>query len=228
MDAHVFQHVPFEGLGSIASWLEDRGRTVSYTRFFANDPLPQIEDIKLLIAMGGPMSVNDELTWPWLKDEKQFVREAVFRNIPVLGICLGAQLVADALGAAVYRNPTKEIGWFPIQSVSTSETAFHFPSECLAFHWHGETFGLPPGAVQLARSKACENQAFQFKHNVIGLQCHLETTPEGMAALINNCGRELVAGAYVETEEVLRATPMSRYDGINSLMEDVLSYLVDS
>jgi GMP synthase-like glutamine amidotransferase len=128
----------------------------------------------------------------------------------------------------VYRNPTKEIGWFPIQSVSTPETVFHFPSECLAFHWHGETFDLPPGAVQLARSKACENQAFQFKHNVIGLQCHLETTPEGMVALINNCRRELVAGAHVETEEVLRATPMSRYDGMNSLMEDVLFYLADS
>lgn len=228
MDVHVFQHVPFEGLGSIDAWLEDRGRTVGYTRFFANDPLPPIGDIKLLIAMGGPMSVNDELTLPWLKDEKQFVREAILRDIPVLGICLGAQLVASALGAAVYRNPTKEIGWFPIQSVSTPETVFHFPSECLAFHWHGETFDLPPGAVQLARSKACENQAFQFKHNVIGLQCHLETTPEGMAALINNCGRELVAGTYVQAEESLRATPISRYDGINQLMGDVLSYLIES
>jgi GMP synthase-like glutamine amidotransferase len=228
MDVHVFQHVPFEGLGSIGAWLEDRDRSVSYTRFFANDPLPPIEDIKLLIAMGGPMSVNDELTLPWLKDEKQFVREAIFGDVPVLGICFGAQLVASALGAAVYRNPTKEIGWFPIQSVSTSETAFHFPSECLAFHWHGEIFDLPPGAVQLARSKVCENQAFQFKHNVIGLQCHLETTPEGMAALINNCGRELVTGEYVQTEESLRATPLSRYDGINNLMEDVLSYLIES
>ena len=204
MDVHVFQHVPFEGLGSIDAWLEDRGSTVGYTRFFANDPLPPIGDIKLLIAMGGPMSVNDELTLPWLKDEKQFVREAILRDI------------------------TKEIGWFPIQSVSTPETVFHFPSECLAFHWHGETFDLPPGAVQLARSKACENQAFQFKHNVIGLQCHLETTPEGMAALINNCGRELVAGTYVQAEESLRATPISRYDGINQLMGDVLSYLIES
>ena len=87
---------------------------------------------------------------------------------------------------------------------------------------------MPPGAVQLARSKVCENQAFQFKHNVIGLQCHLETTPEGMAALINNCGRELVTGEHVQTEESLRATPLSRYDGINNLMEDVLSYLIES
>ena len=227
MKVHVLQHVPFEELGSIRFWLEARGAQISQTRFFADDPLPSVEGIDLLIAMGGPMSVNDEADLPWLRAEKQVVRDAIDKDIAVLGVCLGAQLIASAVGSRVYPNPVKEIGWFPIQAVASQEGAFRFPSECSVFHWHGETFDLPEGAVRLAKSGPCANQAFQLKGNVIGLQFHLEMTPDAARSILENCRGELTAGPYVQTERELLATPDSRYQEINTLMSDVLAYLVE-
>jgi GMP synthase-like glutamine amidotransferase len=228
MKVHVFQHVPFEDLGSIRFWLEQRGADVKYTRFFAGDPLPALAGLDLLIAMGGPMSVNDEADLPWLKAEKQVVREAIARDVPVLGVCLGAQVIASAFGARVYRHAVKEIGWFPIEGIQAPPPSFRFPSRCTVFHWHGETFDLPDGAVQLARSETCEHQAFQLKRNVIGLQFHLEMTADGALAILENCRAELVSGPYVQTEPELRAAPASRYRAINELMNEVLTYLVEA
>ena len=207
----------------MASWLESHGADVSYTRFFEDPALPQLNGIDLVIAMGGPMSVNDESALPWLRPEKQFVRDAVERGVPVLGVCLGAQLIASALGARVYRNPQKEIGWFPIEATPSTANTFHFPGKCTVFHWHGETFDLPSGAVRLARSAVCENQAFQIRRHVIGLQFHLETTPESARALLDNCRDELVPGPYIQTESELRGVPTAAYAEINSLMGKVLS-----
>jgi len=222
---HVLQHVPFEDIGSIAPWLEAHRAHVSYTRFFDDPALPQLNGLDLLIAMGGPMSVNDESTLPWLLSEKRFVRDAVERGIAVLGVCLGAQLIASALGARVYRNSQKEIGWFPIEATPSTTKTFRFPEKCIVFHWHGETFDLPSGAVRLAKSAICENQAFQIAQHVIGLQFHLETTPESARALLDNCGDELVPGPYVQTESDLREVPSAAYVEINSLMSEVLAYL---
>ncbi len=225
MRVHVFQHVRFEEIGSIAAWLEARLAIVSYTRFFEDPILPALDSIDMLVIMGGPMSVNDEDRLPWLIPEKQFIRDAVACGIPVLGICLGAQLIASAMGARVYRNPLKEIGWFPVYAVLTSEDNLHLPWECTVFHWHGETFNLPAGAVRLAKSDGCENQAFQLNRNVIGLQFHLETTPESASALLENCRDEIVAGPWIQSETVLRSAPLSSYQAVNALMNDVLSYL---
>jgi len=222
---HVLQHVPFEDIGSIAPWLEEHRAHVSYTRFFDDPALPQLNGLDLVIAMGGPMSVNDESTLPWLLSEKRFVREAVERGIAVLGICLGAQLVASALGARVYRNSQTEIGWFPIEATPSTTKTFRFPEKCIVFHWHSETFDLPSGAVRLAKSAICENQAFQIAQHVIGLQFHLETTPESARALLDNCGDELVPGPYVQTESELREVPIAAYVEINTLMSKVLVYL---
>ena len=119
MRVHVLQHVPFEGLGSIEPWLAQRDTEIRYTRFFERDPLPDLDAVDLLVAMGGPMSVNDEAQFSWLEPEKRTVREAIEREIRVLGICLGAQLIASALGSRVYPNAVKEIGWLPIQAAST-------------------------------------------------------------------------------------------------------------
>lgn len=223
--AHVLQHVPFEGLGSIEGWLQASGAAIGYTRFFEDDPLPSLDTTDLIIVMGGPMSANDEGNLPWLRAEKQFIRDAIARDISVLGVCLGAQLIASAMGARVYRNHTKEIGWFSVRAVSAVGKCFRFPQQSMAFHWHGETFDLPQGTVHLARSIACEHQAFQLKNNVIGLQFHLETTRESMLALIENCRDELNPGPYIQNEEVLQATPDSSYQAISTLMSDVLRYL---
>ncbi len=225
MKVEVLQHVPFEGLGSIEAWLSERGAAVHTTRFYQSAALPDPRSIDLVIAMGGPMSVNDEREHPWLKQEKAFVKEAVDRGTAVLGVCLGAQMIASALGARVFANAHQEIGWFPVQAVSTDADVFRFPPQATVFHWHGETFGLPPGAVHLASSAGCKHQAFQIGKRVIGLQFHLETTPETADQLIRHCRDELVAGEYIQTEQALRAVPGDAYSGINRLMNAVLSYV---
>ena len=228
LTVQVLQHVPFEGLGSIGAWLDARGARIDWTRLFADDPLPRLEGLDLLIALGGPMSVNDEARLPWLAAEKRVLREAIAAGIPVLGVCLGAQLIASALGARVYPSAATEIGWFPIEGVPGPEGSFRFPPACPVFHWHGETFELPQGAARLARSAACENQAFQVARHVIGLQFHLEATPAGAHALVEHCRDELVPGPSVQSEDELRATPAAHYHAANALMAGVLAYLLAS
>ena len=222
----VLQHVPFEGLGSIAAWLAAQRADVGITRLFAGDPVPRADRTGALIALGGPMSVNDEDALPWLRPEKQLVRDTVARGTPVLGVCLGAQLIASALGARVYRGAAREIGWFPVHGVPGVSPSFQLPSETLVFHWHGETFDLPAGAARLAGSTACANQAFQVGRNVVALQFHLETTPAGVEALVEHCRDELVPGLYVQSERELRAAPAESYAAINHLMRDLLAYLL--
>ncbi len=228
MRVSVLQHVPFEGLGSIAPWLSDRGADVQFTRFYESAALPDPRAVDLVIAMGGPMSVNDEREHPWLKQEKGFIEAAIRRGLPVVGVCLGAQLIASALGARVFANAHKEIGWLPIGAVDSDADTFRFPRRVTVFHWHGETFDLPRQAVHLARSAGCENQAFQVSGSVIGLQFHLETTPELLDALIQKCRSELVDGPYIQPEQVMRAAPESTYAEINTLMADMLAYVTRS
>lgn len=225
MNVHILQHVPFEGIGSMEPWLLARAAHITTTRFFEPWTLPDVSSLDLIIAMGGPMSVNDEATLPWLVQEKHFVRTAIQQDIPVLGICLGAQLIASALGARVYPGTHREIGWFDIEAVPHATTAFTFPKITPVFHWHGETFDLPPGSIHLARSAACEHQAFQIGTNVIGLQFHLETNPASAAAIITHCRDELVPDTFVQSEATLHAALPSAYAHINTLMAEVLDYL---
>jgi GMP synthase-like glutamine amidotransferase len=225
MNAHVFQHVDFEGIGSMATWLSQKRARVTYTLFYEVPHLPDIEKIDLLIVMGGPMSVTDEQKYPWLKQEKEFIRQAIERGLPVIGVCLGAQLIASALGARVFANEHKEIGWLPVRAVHNENSTFSFPEQTTVFHWHGETFDLPDNATQLAYSVACKNQAFQINRNVIGLQFHLETTPKTADLIIQNCRGELVSGMYTHTELALRAAPPSFYAEANHLMDKVLAYV---
>jgi GMP synthase-like glutamine amidotransferase len=261
MRIHVLQHVPFEGLGSIEGWALERGASITWTRF--HEPLPgawraelAAAGVDLLIALGGPMSVNDEEELPWLVEEKLFLREAIERGTPVLGICLGAQLIASALGARVYPGVEKEIGWFPIEGVAghtgptmspevtsgaahlsdvadassprASANTFAFPAHATVFHWHGETFDLPPGAVRLASSPVTPNQAFRVGKRAIGLQFHLETTPESMEALVANCGDELIPGSFIQSDQEMRGVAPERFDAIHLLMSDLLDDLVSA
>ena len=225
MKVHVLQHVPFEGIGSIGLWLTARSASVSYTRFYESPVLPAHSAFDLVIAMGGPMSANDEHRLPWLRSEKDFIRDVVRHGTPLVGICLGAQLIAGALGARVYPNRYKEIGWFDIEADRGVSDCFRFPSPCKAFHWHGETFDLPPGAFRLASSAACENQAFQLGRAVIGLQFHLETTAESVATMVANCRSELDDSPYVQSEAQLREVTATAYSRANLLMAEVLTYV---
>lgn len=227
MRAHFFQHVPFEGLGSIEPWLKAHGYEITNTRFFESAELPDLKKIELLIVMGGPMSVNDEDEFPWLVSEKKFIGEAIHAGKPVLGICLGAQLIASAAGARVCCNYAKEIGWFPVHGIPSEDRAiFRFPSSLKVFHWHGETFDLPFGAIRLAKSEACENQAFQIGKSVIGLQFHLETTPQAAKGLVSHCREELVPAKYIQTEEEILSADPQKYKSINQMMGSLLSFLL--
>jgi GMP synthase-like glutamine amidotransferase len=226
MRVHVLQHAAFEDIGSMTFWLSARGAHITYTRFHQNGVLPDLHNVDFVIAMGGPMSVNDEADLPWLRDEKRFIRAAIQSGKPVLGVCLGAQLIASAMGARVYRNALKEIGWFPIEATPTLAGVFTFPSPCNVFHWHGETFDLPPNAVRLAKSAACENQGFQIAQNVLALQFHLEVTPETVQELIRNCEQELFPAPYIQSKSQLAAVSHETYSEISSLMDQVLSYLI--
>jgi GMP synthase-like glutamine amidotransferase len=227
MKVHVLQHAPFEGLGCIATWLTTKKVEVSTTRFFEQPILPPQHGFDLLVIMGGPMSANDEAALPWLREEKRFIREAVKNGVAVLGICLGSQLIASALGARVYRNAQKEIGWFPIEAVPVSSDVFHFPSSLTVFQWHGETFDLPIDAVHLARSAACENQAFQVGRRTLGLQFHLETSPKSVRSFLENCRAELSPAPYIQTEAEIANPPAAAYTETNAWMVRVLNYLIE-
>jgi GMP synthase-like glutamine amidotransferase len=198
MSVLVFRHVPFEGLGRIADVLDARGIGYDYADLFENPDAPlDVTRYGGLIFMGGPMSVNDDL--PWLARERRYITEAVKRGQPLLGICLGAQLIANALGARVFPNPVKEIGWFDVEFApeSTGDPLLACAARVeTVFHWHGETFELPSDAALLARSARCKHQAFRLGRTVYGFQFHLEVTPEmiaGWCAEDANCGdvREL-------------------------------------
>ncbi len=228
--AHWLQHVPFEGLGSIESWLAGRRAEVSATRFYDRPSLPEPHDFDLLIVMGGPMSANEEARYPWLKDEKQLIARAIEAGKRVLGVCLGAQLIASALGARVRPNRHAEIGWFPVESVAADEPgnpAGVVPSGTEVFHWHGETFDLPSGARHAARSEACENQAFTLGDRVLALQFHLETTPAGARALVESCSGDLVPGPFLQPKRLLLGTS-EQFARINRLMAGALDNLASA
>lgn len=179
MRVHWFQHVPFEDLGCIGPWLARHGHTMICTRWYADDPPPSIGDIDALIVMGGPMNVDEEPLHPWLATEKTLIRAVIDAGKPVLGICLGAQLIARSLGAAVTRNAHAEIGWFDVtldRAAKGSKRFAGFPDSFSAFHWHGDTFAIPDGARLLMSSQACAHQAFEYGERVLGLQFHLEVT----------------------------------------------------
>jgi len=205
---HYFQHVPFEGLGNMEDWIRAKGHQLSRTCFYQNATLPDPEDIDGLIVMGGPMGANDESVYPWLQAEKKFIARAVHREIKVLGICLGAQLIASVLNAKVYAGPHKEIGWFPIRLTPdglASPILAGFPPELTVFHWHGDTFDLPSGAMHLAQSAACKHQAFSYQRHVLALQFHLDVRGENIAEWIENGADELVDAPYVQTARQMMA-----------------------
>lgn len=203
---HVFQHVPFEGPAYIEQWARENGHRLTTTRFFEKHRLPGLNRIDWLIVMGGPMSANDTGQYPWLEKERDFIRRAIDADKTVLGICLGAQLIASSLGAEVYANGEQEIGWYPVRfltprggtgGMSVRSLFRDFPKEMTVLHWHGETFDLPEGARLFASSRGCDNQLFTLGERIMGIQFHFESTPESLQALVDNSGSESARGPHV-------------------------------
>jgi GMP synthase-like glutamine amidotransferase len=212
MRVHYLQHVPFEGPAAVQDWAKSRGNAFSGTELFripaapaipaasetAGD-LPDLKEIDFLVIMGGPMGVHDTAEHQWLETEKTFIRAAIDNGRAVLGICLGAQLIATVLGAPVTKNPRPEIGWYPVAltvAARADPLVAGFPNKFPALHWHGDTFAIPSGAIHLASSGACLNQAFSLEGGrVVGLQFHLETTPRSLALLAEHGVGNLAAAS---------------------------------
>jgi GMP synthase-like glutamine amidotransferase len=227
MRIHSLQHVPFEDIGSMAEDFRRRGYSLTTSHWYSGDAAPAVTDFDALIVMGGPMGIYDEAIYPWLAAEKILIKNAIDAGKIVLGICLGAQLIADVLGGKVTRNAHKEIGWWPIAVQPTAQD--HPIARILArypevFHWHGDTFALPPGALLLASSEACLNQAFSYGDRVYGFQFHLETTPDSAAALIENCGDDIDGSTYTQTAASLTASS-ERFAAINRAMSGVIAVI---
>lgn len=228
MRIHCLQHVPFEGPAGIGDWAAGKGHSIRTTRLFEHRDLPDREDFDWLVVMGGPMGVRDEDDYPWMAREKAFLREAIGAGKTVVGICLGAQLIADALGAEVYRGPHKEIGWLPIELTEHgrgSGPLGFLPRQIEVFQWHADTFELPAGAIHLARSDGCEHQAFLYGGRVLGLQFHLESTPKSVAALVANCADEILPEKYVQDAEPMLAAKEADYERINQALFGILDRL---
>lgn len=220
------EHVPYEGPGCIEELARARNFHITPVRTYEPGFMfPQADDIDLLVVMGGPMGIYDADIYPWLVPEKEFIKCAIDANIKIIGICLGAQLLADVLGAPVVKNRFRETGWFPVKPDSSYSGLLSgiFDDSPEVFHWHGDTFGIPEGCMRMCSSEACANQGFDFEGRAFGLQFHLETTPASAAALVNNCRDEIAAGGeYVQEEKAILAD-RSKYEKINILMEEVFS-----
>lgn len=205
---HVLQHVPFEGPAAIEKWVFEKGHVLSVTKLYQGEPPPSLKDFDWLIVMGGPMGVDEIERYPWLVPERRLILEAVKSGKYVLGICLGAQLIAAALGAIVKKSEQREIGWFKVrraQHLTNTILSEVWPESIKVFHWHGETFDIPQGAILLASSDACINQGFILDNRVVGLQFHLEMTADSVTSLIDNCHNELDGSKYVQSAAELMA-----------------------
>lgn len=224
---HYFQHVPFENLGAIETWAHRCGHRISHTPFYKGGLPPNMDEIDWLIVMGGPMGVHDDQSYPWMAGEKKAIEQAVAAEKVVLGICLGAQLIAHILGAEVAPNPHKEIGWFPIaldNQFSVHPMAEGFPPKWDTFHWHGDTFALPDSALPVAASKACRNQGFVYDGRVVALQFHMEVTRQGARELAHHCAHEIKAAPFIQSKEHILADK-APYEQNHGLLEKLLNYL---
>jgi len=211
VNIHYLQHALGEGPGEIANWAAANDHTLTGTHWYRGDPSPDPAAIDFLAIMGGGMNIYEHRNHPWLVPEKRLIAEIIRQKKPVLGVCLGAQLIADVMGGRVYQSPEYEIGWFPIlmrEKARQHPLFSHFPEQFTALHWHGDTFDLPPGATLLASTAACPHQAFICQQNVVGLQFHIEVRPEDVRLFVQGETSPLPEGKYVQSfEEILAGDP---------------------
>jgi GMP synthase-like glutamine amidotransferase len=220
----VLQHVEFEGPAAVADWAVEHGFPLRLFHLYRDATLPSLADFDMLTVMGGPMSANDEAQLGWLGPEITLVREAIATEKTLLGICLGAQIIAKALGARVYPGSTKEIGWFPIQRTGSHPLFDGLPDSFTPFHWHGETFNLPHEGKLFAKSEITETQAFAVGHRVLGLQFHMEATEESVRALLKGADHEVGHGVFEQQPAAIFAS-INQCVSLRPLLDTVLDRL---
>ncbi|MFO7857778.1 MAG: type 1 glutamine amidotransferase [Ectothiorhodospiraceae bacterium] len=226
MRIHYLQHMPFEKPAAIAEWAISHGHEITGSHVYRGDPLPSTDDFDWLVVMGGPMGVSDIDEYQWMRPELDLIGKSVACGRRVLGVCLGAQFLAHALGARVYPAPEKEIGWLPVEGlpVQTPGVYAGLPAHFVPLHWHGDTFDLPGDAVHLARGPACANQAFQFGDRAIGLQFHIEATPDSVAEMSDHCADDIEGGRWQMSESAIRDCS-ERCATMRPILDDLLDFM---
>jgi GMP synthase (glutamine-hydrolysing) len=225
---YILKHVEFEGPGFIKDWLKKHDKCYETVNLYAGDSLPDLDtnQISGLIIMGGPMNIYKEDKYRWMKPEKDLIRYCIENEIPTLGICLGSQFIADALGSDVYRHKYKEIGWFKVNQIYDGSFESEL-DEYTVFHWHGETFDAPEGSIHLFESEACEQQGFQYGEHVIALQCHLELGRKEIKDLEKHLRPDLKKGRYVQKWDEIEHISDKKVKENKELLFNILKHLFD-
>jgi len=226
---HGLRHESFEKEGEIAAWAHARGHTLTHTDLWNGEALPELSSFDFLVLMGGPMNIYEDDKYPWLAGEKRFLKAAVDAGKLVIGVCLGAQLLCDALGGTVTKGKYREIGWHQVHATPDAAKSKIFatlPASYEAFHWHGDTFSIPEGALWTAKSEACAHQAFTARNDrVVALQFHLETNAASLADLATGCADEVtvdpVKWPYVQPISVMQER-LERLAVLRGLLDKIL------
>lgn len=236
LKVHYFQHIAAEGLGSCLNYLKQMNAQISTTEFFALpkeqaldiEALPDVSEVDLLIIMGGTLSVNDDVNHPWLKTEKRWLRRYLATGKPAIGLCLGGQLIANALGAAVSRHTQQELGWSTVKKVdAVPADCFQLPEEFEVMQWHSESFEIPKGAIRLAQNEVCLNQAYQLGRNVLGFQFHPEMTAHALDLFLSNSDElALFSGQYVQSIDRLKQSSKDDFIQGNQILNQAIAYVL--
>lgn len=218
-------HAAFEESGCIETWAKKKGHETQIARPYMGEQLPNINDFDFLVVMGGPQSPLEIDKAPYLADEITLIKQAILKNKRIIGICLGAQLIAEALGAKTERSPHREIGMHLVELLDEAKfdpVFSQFPEKFDVMHWHSDMPGIPEGGVLLAKSEGCPRQIFRYGDRIYGFQCHFELTQELVKGMIEHCPNDLKAGTYVRSVKELMDADCSQ---MNSKMEIILDYL---
>lgn len=222
MRISVFQHAAFEGPGEIGAWAAKQGHATTVHHLYRGDAFPAPDSFDALLVMGGEMNIYQDRDYPWLKAERKFIHAALQQGKRLVGICLGAQLIADALGSRVHQNAEYELGWFPVTFAGEGIAEFpELPSTATVLHWHGDTFELPSGATRLAASLGCPEQGFFIKKKCLALQFHLETDPSLVEQFVAGQG-EWPVGPYVQTPKAILSDATSYHEKNREILHELL------
>ncbi len=222
MKISVLQHAAFEGPGEIEAWATLHGHAVCIYHLYRENKFPALDSFDLLVVMGGEMNVYQDRDYPWLKAERNFIHSALQQGKWVVGICLGAQLIADALGSRVHQNAEYEIGWLPVTFTHEGRNAFpELPAVATVLHWHGDTFELPYGAMRLAGSLGCPEQGFVIKNKCLALQFHMETDPS-LVKLFVESQSHWPSDPYAQTPEIILDNASTYYEKNRKILYGLL------